>query len=85
VVEAIAAGSRPVLPHRLSYPWLIPDEYHDDVLYPDGGLVNALMTALADPTSPPGLQSALLRYSWEQLAPIYDQRLEAIANRAGAV
>jgi len=79
VVEAIAAGSRPVLPDRLSYPWLIPDEYHDEVLYPDGGLVDALMTALADPIPPPGLQSALGRYSWDRLAPIYDRRFGVLA------
>jgi glycosyltransferase involved in cell wall biosynthesis len=80
VVEAIAAGCRPVLPDRLSYPSLIPDEYHDEVLYLDGGLVDALMAALADPTPPPGLQSEMGRYSWERLAPIYDRRLDALAN-----
>jgi glycosyltransferase involved in cell wall biosynthesis len=80
VVEAIAAGCRPVLPDRLSYPWLIPDEYHADVLYRDGGLVDALMTALADPTPPPGLQLAMGDYSWDRLAPIYDRRLDALAN-----
>jgi glycosyltransferase involved in cell wall biosynthesis len=80
VVEAIAAGARPVLPDRLSYPSLIPDEYHNDVLYGDGGLVDSLMAALADPTPPPGLQSEMGRYSWERLAPIYDRRLDALAN-----
>lgn len=80
VVEAIAAGSRPVLPYRLSYPWLIPDEYHDDVLYRDGGLVEALTTALADPTAPPGLPSAMGHYSWDRLAPTYDRRLDSLAT-----
>lgn len=80
VVEAVAAGSRPVLPDRLSYPWLIPEDYHDGVLYREGGLVDALTSALDDPSPPPGLQSAMGRYSWDRLAPIYDRRLEELGT-----
>lgn len=35
VVEAILAGCRPLLPHRLSYPELIPSELHADYLFQD--------------------------------------------------
>jgi glycosyltransferase involved in cell wall biosynthesis len=80
VVEAIAAGCRPVLPNRLSYPSLIPQRYHDSVLYPDGGLAESLITAIADPGSPPGLASSMDRYSWDAMASEYDDRLEAIAG-----
>ncbi|MFQ6610242.1 MAG: DUF3524 domain-containing protein, partial [Fidelibacterota bacterium] len=33
IMEAISCGCRPLLPDRLSYPELIPKEYHDEVLY----------------------------------------------------
>lgn len=80
VVEAIAAGCRPVLPNRLSYPSLIPEEYHDTVLYPDGGVAEAMMEAVAEPASPPGLPASMERYSWDVMAPVYDDSLEAIAR-----
>lgn len=35
VVEAIYCGCFPVLPHRLTYPELIPARYHEDFLYED--------------------------------------------------
>ncbi|MEX2133115.1 MAG: DUF3524 domain-containing protein, partial [Acidimicrobiia bacterium] len=83
VVEAITAGCRPVLPNRLSYPGLIPADYHETMLYPDGGLVEALITALNEPLPPPGLQAAMARYSWDELAPVCDQRLQQVATDAG--
>ena len=33
VVEAVAAGCFPVLPNRLSYPELIPRNFHEEVFY----------------------------------------------------
>lgn len=78
VVEAIAAGCRPVLPDRLSYPWLIPDEYHDEVLYPEGELGPALARALQRPPAPESLAEAMKRFDWNEMAPDYDSRLEAL-------
>lgn len=80
-VEAIAAGCRPVLPLRLSYPWLIPEQFHDQVLYPDGGLTEALARAIDDPTAPPGLAESMHRFSWTTMAPEYDRRLAEIVDR----
>lgn len=82
VVEAVAAGCRPVLPDALSYPWLIPVSFHDAVLYEGGGLVDGLIEALADPVPPAGLSASMARYSWDRLAGIYDERLSAIAAPA---
>lgn len=76
VVEAIAAGCRPVLPDRLSYPWLIPDEYHDEVLYPEGELGPALVRALQRPPAPEGLAETMMRFDWTEMARDYDSRLE---------
>ena len=79
MVEAIAAGCRPVLPDRLSYPWTIPAEHHDAVLYREGGLVDGLRAALAEPNAPTGLASAMTRFSWDTLAPEYDRQLAYLA------
>lgn len=78
VVEAIAAGCRPVLPDRLSYPWLIPDEYHDEVLYPEGELGPALARTLRRPPAPEPLAESMKRFDWIEMAPDYDSRLEAL-------
>jgi len=80
VVEAIAAGCRPVLPNRLSYPGTIPAEHHDTMLYREGGLVDGLKAALAEPVSPPGLAAVMARFSWNTLAPEYDRQLESVAS-----
>lgn len=80
VVEATAAGCLPVLPRRLSYPWLIPDAFHDEVLYDEGQLAAALDRALERQRSPDGLANAMTRFSWEVLAPEYDRLLEELAQ-----
>jgi len=78
VVEAIASGCRPVLPDRLSYPWLIPEEYHDEVLYPEGELGPALARALQRPQAPETLAKAMMRFDWTEMASDYDSRLEGL-------
>jgi glycosyltransferase involved in cell wall biosynthesis len=82
VAEAVAAGARPLLPHRLSYPELLPREYHDRCLYrSDGELLSRLEELLKNPhTLPiPGLADSMKRFSWETLAPEYDRIFEALA------
>ena len=80
VVEAVAAGARPVLPHRLSYPWLIPERFWDDVLYPPGAFAASLRRALAVRGLPDGLAESMMTFDWSVVAPRYDdafERLEA--------
>jgi hypothetical protein len=78
VVEAIAAGARPVLPNRLSYPWLIPNEHHGDVLYEPGRFAAALRAAVDRPVSPNGLRETMSMFDWSVMAPRYDAVLEAL-------
>lgn len=73
VVEAMAAGARPVLPDRLSYPWLIPPEFHAGVLYPEEGLAAALVHALGSGPAPDGLRHRAREFSWDRLAGRYDE------------
>lgn len=80
VVEAVAAGARPVAPRRLSYPWLIPEEFHADVLYEPGGFSAALRRALDEDRLLDGLAESMMTFDWSVVAPRYDEafdRLEA--------
>ena len=76
VVEAVAAGNHPLLPHRLSYPEVIPAAYHDACLYADDAALAEMLIRLllaAPPVAAPrGLAAAMQRYSWSTLAPAYD-------------
>ncbi len=85
VVEAIAAGCRPVLPADLSYPGLLPDRWHDRVLYRRGRFGTALRDAVAEVATVghrpavDGLAEAMDRFDWDTVADLYDDRLEALA------
>ena len=78
VVEAMAAGARPILPRRLSYPWLVPSEHHDAVLYEPGQFTAALRRAIDDPIAPDGLAEAMTTFDWSVVGPRYDAALEEL-------
>jgi glycosyltransferase involved in cell wall biosynthesis len=80
ILEAIYTLTFPLLPARLSYPELIPPDYHADCLYhgrPD--LLKRLRWALSDPAAVRAvaarLAQATARYDWSVLAPRYDREL----------
>lgn len=87
-VEAAAAGCVPVWPDRQSYPELIPERFHADVLYGEGELGSALRRALvhteAVRSSLAGLPDSLMRFDWSVVAPQYDRALAAVAITPGA-
>jgi glycosyltransferase involved in cell wall biosynthesis len=84
VVEAIYCGAAPVLPNRLSYPELIPPDYHAHCLYDDfAGLLARLRAFLTNPEPLPGLQRALARFDWSMMGPVYDDLLEDVAKNRG--
>jgi glycosyltransferase involved in cell wall biosynthesis len=84
-VEAIAAGCRPVLPKRLSYPELIPRPYHSEVLYTSQrDLVEKLRAALTRPElqgAPTELRDAMMRFDWRHSAPALDAVLDEVIER----
>jgi glycosyltransferase involved in cell wall biosynthesis len=86
IVEAMAAGAVPLLPDRLSYPELVPERYHESVLYSDGALTDGLRRVLADlggaRAAVDGLRSEMLRFDWATLAPVYDDRLRDLVSAA---
>ena len=84
VVEAIYCGAAPVLPDRLSYPELIPPDFHARCLYDDfAGLLARLRAFLTNPEPLPGLQRALARFDWSMMGPVYDDLLEDVAKNRG--
>jgi len=86
VVEAVAAGAVPVLPARLSYPEVIPAQWHEGSLYPDGELrvrleqvLKNLGTARAEVA---GLREAMGQYDWSVVAARYDAAADEVLSRA---
>ncbi|MGD8598437.1 MAG: DUF3524 domain-containing protein [Anaerolineae bacterium] len=88
VVEACYCGCFPILPHRLAYPELIPEEHHARCLYEDfDGLLNHLRQAVhrVEETRAFSLQSHMARFDWTQMAPLYDEVLEQVSSQGAAV
>ncbi len=83
MLEAIYCRTFPILPHRLSYPELIPEPFHLRCLYQNqGGLAARLRWALTHPVEAGEmareLGTAVSRYSWSKMAPKYDQIFEHV-------
>lgn len=82
VVEAVAAGALPLLPHRLAYPELVPGPA--PYLYGSPAeLVDRLVWALTDRDgrrrSADAARHHVQRFGWSVVAPRYDDLLSAIA------
>jgi glycosyltransferase involved in cell wall biosynthesis len=82
-VEAMAAGCVPLLPNRLSYPEIVPAQWHEAVLYEEGELGDRLRAALTElpaaRTRIDGLAASMRRHDWSVVAPRYDAVLSALA------
>ena len=85
-VEAMAAGCVPLLPDRLSYPEIVPEQWHDAVLYEDRELrdrLRAVLTGLpAARDAVDGLAAAVRRFAWPTVAPAYDVVIDELARGA---
>lgn len=82
MLEAIAAGAYPLLPARLSYPELIPQELHATCLYTDDDdLWRKAVELLTTPSpAPPALREHVARsYGW----PVAAHQLDEWLARAG--
>jgi glycosyltransferase involved in cell wall biosynthesis len=82
-VEAMAAGTVPLLPDRLSYPELVPPAFHAAVLYPSklyDHLARVLAGLPAARGRVDGLRAAMRRHDWATVIEQYDVGLAALAE-----
>ena len=84
MIEAMIAGAVPLLPKRLSYPEVVPESFHDAVLY-EGRLGDRLRVVLeglpAARRAVAGLPEALAtRFDW----PVVVDALEGVLAGAAA-
>jgi glycosyltransferase involved in cell wall biosynthesis len=82
-LEACAAGCMPLVPDRLSYPGLVPQELHQQCIYAaDEEFFQRLRTLCADPTAARNAASAWRavaeQFAWPQQARIFDDLLGRI-------
>lgn len=85
VVEAVRFGCFPLLPGRLSYPELIPGEFHGACLYRnEADLAEKLCAFLTHLDSyrrkRQELAASMKRFAWERVCPEYDSELESLAG-----
>ncbi|MEZ4657507.1 MAG: DUF3524 domain-containing protein [Caldilineaceae bacterium] len=84
ILEAIVAGAFPLLPHRLSYPELIPAALHPACLYADEDdlFAKALHRLQAPRCAPPALRNHVVaEYDWPHVAARYDAWLAAMVEK----
>ena len=85
VIEAVRHGCFPLLPTRLSYPEIIPAEFHDEALYTDqNDLEEKLSLFLEKPFRLNEARQKIARamgvFSWENVIDLYDESLENLAQ-----
>ena len=83
LMEAMFCETYAVLPDRLSYPELLPDELHSDCIYSsETELMQKLGWAVENPESAREVGRRLARnasrFDWKHLAPIYDSEFERL-------
>ncbi|MEO0583637.1 MAG: DUF3524 domain-containing protein [Bacteroidota bacterium] len=78
VIEAIHAGCIPLLPHRLSYPELIPPSQHASYLYEEERELKAKLKVLLQRESLPSSNLDLSRFDVRQMSLQYDDACERL-------
>ncbi len=77
VMEAVSNGCTPLLPNRLNYPYLVPEQYHNDLLYNiDAELFNKLVSLLKQQNRHeafPRIHKWAHQLKWDILAEQYDK------------
>ena len=83
ICEAIYCGCLPILPDRLNYPHLLPDELKSACLYQGDRLTAQLRYHLdgADKPDASALRAKVAAFDWAIVGPRYDAELEDLVNR----
>ena len=82
IVEAVAAGAFPLLPHRLAYPEVLPDHFHRGHLYKNVPDLVAKLEKLLKQGLPAiqDLSRSMMIYDWENCIDDYDDYFSALAE-----
>jgi glycosyltransferase involved in cell wall biosynthesis len=85
VIEAIIMGCVPLLPDRLSYPEILPEEFHEHFLYKNRhDLIEKFSMIISDYKRYEEIQSRLAQemtpFLWEHVISRYDRALERLAR-----
>ena len=85
VIEAVRYGCLPLLPDRLAYPEIIPQDFHSRVLYRNqADLVQKLSHLIWDYSKfkdmRTRLSNAMAHFAWENLIDRYDDELDKLAQ-----
>ena len=85
VIEAIIMGCVPLLPDRLSYPEILPEEFHEHFLYKNRhDLIEKLSMIISDHKRYEEIQNRLAQemtpFLWEHVISRYDRALERLAR-----
>ena len=85
VIEAILMGCVPLLPDRLSYPEILPEEFHEYFLYKNRqDLIEKLFLIISDYKRYEEIQSRLAKkmtsFLWKNVINGYDRALERLAE-----
>lgn len=80
IMEAVYCGTHPLLPERLSYPELIPAEFHGSILYDDyNDFVQKLEKMIqANNNDKAHIRNISLRFNWAEIINRYDEAFEEI-------
>ena len=86
VIEAARCGCFPLLPNRLSYPEIIPAEFHGQTLFRDArDLEEKLSLFMERPSRFDETREKISRamgvFSWENVIHLYDEALEMLARQ----
>lgn len=85
MVEAMRYGCLPLLPNRLSYPEILPEQYHDDCLYSNQReFLQKFQCILTGDNRFKKISSeiskAMESYSWPQRIEDYDREIESLCK-----
>ncbi len=85
VIEAMLMGCVPLLPDRLSYPEVLPEEFHEHFLYKNRqDLIEKLFLIISDYKQYEEIQSRLAKkmrfFLWENVISGYDRALERLSK-----
>ena len=82
VAQGIYCGCIPLLPHRLNYPYLVPESEYKACLYPGNALLSLIRHHLKGEyrANKIALRQHIAQFDWSQMAAQYDAALENLLH-----